>query len=103
MAALDKKEVVGTKVRIANHKVVLHRNGQRVSIKAGQKFPFTAEEIDDITASSPEALRVLVNEDESAPEAKVPVAPKGSATAKASQMDGDRLKAGSATSKSDDL
>lgn len=103
MAAAEKEN--GSKTRIANHKIVLHRKGVRVTIKAGEKFDYTADELSDIIETSPDALRKLVNEDDSAPEAKVPAAPKGSATAKAGQMAEDKLKAGSATStsKSDEL
>lgn len=58
--------------RIANHTVVLMREGQRVTIKAGQKFDFTSAEMKEIEESSPDALRKMVNEDESVTEVKVP-------------------------------
>lgn len=102
MAAAE-KEVAGSKTRIANNKIILHRNGQRVTIPAGSKFDFTADELESITETDKDALRKLVNEDDSAPTVKVPAAPKGSATAKAGQMADDKLKAGSASSKSDEL
>lgn len=58
--------------RIANSKIVLHRNGVRVTIKNGQKFDFTAEEIKDLEKQDSESLRKMVNEAEDAPLATVP-------------------------------
>lgn len=70
--------------RIAQKKVVLHRNGVRVTIKSGQKFDFTAEEIKDLKDQDPEALRTMVDESEDAPMATVPTgAEKGKAKVEA--------------------
>lgn len=48
--------------RIANVAVTLHRDGKRKEIKAGSLFDFTKEEIADLTALVPHALRKPVNE-----------------------------------------
>lgn len=61
-----------TKTRIATQKVVLYRDGKRFSVKANEKFPFTAEEIESIRKQTPNALRAPVNEDEDLPTAQVP-------------------------------
>ena len=60
--------------------IKLIRKGQRIIIKAGEQFDFTQEELDSIEEVNPGAVRKLVNEAESAPTAKAPVAPKGGKT-----------------------
>lgn len=58
--------------RIANNKIILVRDGQRVVIKPNQSFDFTTAEIKDIEAGSSDTLRKLVNEAEEVVEVKVP-------------------------------
>lgn len=74
------------KTRIATQKIIMHREGKRVTVKANEKFDFTPEEIESIRKQNEFALRMPVNEEESAPQAKTPVAPEGSKNEKAGQM-----------------
>jgi hypothetical protein len=74
--------MAATKLRIATGKIILMRKGQRIAVKAGEKFEFTQDEIDSILEVNPGALRKPINEVEDAPQAKTPAAPKGKAEAK---------------------
>lgn len=49
-------------IRIATQKIVLHRNGQRIVVKAKDKFNFTAEEMKEIQGINKNALRQPINE-----------------------------------------
>lgn len=48
--------------RISNVALTVHRDGVRINVKAGQKFNFTKDEIEDFSALNPEALRLPINE-----------------------------------------
>lgn len=75
--------MAATKTRIANNKVILHRAGKRITINAGERFDFTQDELDSIAEVNPDAVRKLVDESESAPEAKVPAGKARNLTAQA--------------------
>jgi hypothetical protein len=49
-------------IRIANQKIVLHRAGQRIVVKAKDKFNFTADEMKEIQGINKNALRQPINE-----------------------------------------
>lgn len=89
-----------SKTRIANNTVVLHRKGVKITIRAGEKFDFTQEELDSIEEVNPDAVRKLVDESESAPEAKVPTSKKANLTAQVNAetaAKADAKKGGNAT------
>jgi hypothetical protein len=81
--------MAATKLRIATGTVVLHRDGKRVKVKAGEKFEFTQAEIDSIKQVNPDALRLPVNEVEDAPAAKAPAPAKGAKADAKSEDKGD--------------
>jgi hypothetical protein len=51
--------------RIANNTIILYREGKRVRIPAGKAFDFTAKELEDLKASSPDSIRTPRDESES--------------------------------------
>jgi hypothetical protein len=74
-------------LRIPTQTIILHRKGQRVVVKPAKDgrtavpFDFTTDEIEDITASSPTALRKPINEEANVQvAAKEPKQPKGRVT-----------------------
>lgn len=71
--------------RIAENKIIVHRNGARVVIKPGQLFDFTADELAALKIDAPEAVRTIKNEADTVEEVIAPDAkPK---TAKFSKGD----------------
>jgi hypothetical protein len=79
----------GTKLRVANGKIILHREGVgRVVVNANQSFKFTQKELDDLKETNPDAVRTPVNEEESAVEVKIKPA-KGSATSSSGKLKDD--------------
>ncbi len=77
----------GNKLRVANGKIVLHRDGKRIVVNANQSFKFTSDELEGLKKTNPDAVRTPVNEEESAVEVKVPTAKKGSAKPDRNQPD----------------
>jgi len=49
-------------VRVPHFQVVVHRNGKNIRLKTGEPFLFTSEEVAEITAMHPRALRRAVVE-----------------------------------------
>lgn len=49
--------------RTANNAITFYRDGKRLKIKSGQTFNFTKEEVEDIKAQNPRALRISVDEE----------------------------------------
>lgn len=49
--------------RTANHSIQVYRDGKIKTVKSGQTFNFTAEELADIKRVSPDAVRAPVNEE----------------------------------------
>ena len=58
--------------RIAVNKIILQRDGKRVTIKPKQSFDFTAAELKDINENAPDSLRKIINEEDDIVEVKVP-------------------------------
>ena len=54
--------------RVPVQTIILHREGKQFSPEIGQFFDFTAEELADIVAVNPEAVRKPVIEDDGAAE-----------------------------------
>lgn len=48
--------------RIANVALTLHRNGERININAGDLYNFTKEELEQLKALNPDAVRLPRNE-----------------------------------------
>jgi hypothetical protein len=61
--------------RTAANTIVVQRGAQRLTVKPGQTFDFTNEEIADINSVAPRALKKPVNE-QPVQEVKLPDAPK---------------------------
>lgn len=49
-------------IRIATQRIILHRDGQRVVVKAKDKFNFTNDEMKEIQSINKTALRQPINE-----------------------------------------
>lgn len=77
---------VATKQRIATQKIILHRDGQRITVKSGQKFAFTVEELKGLK----ESVREPVNESQTAEEVVFePVVPLQQVAQPAANNSGD--------------
>ncbi|CAB4162538.1 hypothetical protein UFOVP786_67 [uncultured Caudovirales phage] len=75
-------------VRVAMQRITTSRDGQRVSVKPGEVFDFTDEEITSLAGQTPPALRRPVKEElPPAPEpAARPVRKTGKAAAKDDEL-----------------
>lgn len=49
--------------RIPHQSIVLYRDGKQVRPDIGKPFDFTQDELDDIKATNPDAIRHIVNEE----------------------------------------
>lgn len=65
-----------TKIRIAVHTLQLVRDGKRIKVKPGTQVELTEQELADIKAMNPDAVRTPRNESENAPKANVPTSDK---------------------------
>lgn len=61
--------------RIANMALVLHRQGKRTEVKAGELVDLTAKELEDFKRLNPNAVRLPRNESVVDSSAAAPVAP----------------------------